>query len=157
MFKKVFTLVIFTFYFVPSFSQTVEYGGLKWYTDYHAAKEKAIKEHKNIVILFTGSDWCPPCMALKKEVFHNPIFQKETRNVVLVLADFPRRKRLSDEQARKNKLLATRFLGRGGLPTMIALDPVNEEIIDRIVGYNFYKHDIQPHVEFIKKAAKSIN
>ncbi len=134
---------------------TVEYGGLRWYLDYDQAVRVAKKENKPVVILFTGSDWCMPCKALKKEVFLNPVFQKEARKVILVIADFPRRKEISAEQKQKNRKLATLFLGRSGLPTMVAVDWKTGEVLRKITGYNFYKHDIQPHVNFIKFAITS--
>ena len=40
-----------------------------WMTDFEAAKVKAKAENKPMLLSFTGSDWCPPCMALKKNVF----------------------------------------------------------------------------------------
>ena len=138
-------------------AQTVEYGGLKWFTDFEKAKKTAIKENKNIVILFTGSDWCRPCMALKKEVFPNKIFKEYAQQTVLVLADFPRRKKLPEEQVKTNRKLASQFLRSGGFPTMVGIDPESEEIISTIVGYNFIKHDVQPHVRFIKKIVEINN
>jgi thioredoxin-related protein len=133
-----------------SAQQTIEYGGLTWYLNYDEAKAVAKKENKPIVILFTGSDWCPPCKALKKEVLPNPLFRKEAGKVILVLADFPRRKQLSPEQTRHNRTLASLFLGRSGLPTMVAVDWRTGTVIRKITGYNFYKHDIQPHLNFIR-------
>jgi len=131
--------------------KTVEYGGLKWYLDYDEARAVAQKQHKPIVILFTGSDWCPPCKALRREVFPNPEFQKKADKVILVLADFPRRKPMPQEQMNKNRRLASLFLGRSGLPTMVGVDWRKGEILNKITGYNFYKHDIQPHLNFIEQ------
>ncbi|NPA42834.1 MAG: thioredoxin fold domain-containing protein, partial [Chlorobi bacterium] len=131
---------IFTFFLIfaaLAFShaqQTVEYGGLQWYLDYEEAKAVAQKEGKPIVILFTGSDWCAPCKALRREVFPHPEFQKEARGVVLVMADFPRFKPLPAGQYRKNKELAARFLGRSGLPTMVAVDWRTGKVIRKITG-----------------------
>ena len=39
-----------------------------WLVDFEAAKQQAAKEGKSILMEFTGSDWCPPCIALKKKV-----------------------------------------------------------------------------------------
>ncbi len=149
--KKLFTVALFLIGASYFFAQnTIEYGGLNWYLDYDQAKEVAKKENKPIIILFTGSDWCPPCKALKKEVLPNEVFKKEVANAVLVLADFPRRKAIPEEQLQKNRQLATLFLGRSGLPTMISVDWRTNEILRKISGYNFYKHDVRPHVNFVK-------
>ena len=41
----------------------------KWYQNYNQAKELAKKENKYMLMDFTGSDWCPWCKKLSKEVF----------------------------------------------------------------------------------------
>ncbi len=35
--------------------------------DANAAIERAVKEDKELILLFTGSDWCPPCKKLEAE------------------------------------------------------------------------------------------
>jgi len=145
-------LALIIVYLGPFFAlaqKTVVYGGITWYLDYNEARKIALSEHKPIVILFTGSDWCPPCKALHNEVLPNKMFQDEAKGIIWVLADFPRRKPMSDEQKSRNRQLAMRFLGRGGLPTMVAVNPQTQTEIRRISGYNFYKHDIQPHINFL--------
>ncbi|NPA46688.1 MAG: thioredoxin family protein [Chlorobi bacterium] len=149
-------VMIYAGQFFVNAQQTKEYGGLTWYLDYEQAKKIAIKEHKPIIILFTGSDWCPPCMALKKEVLPNPEFKKYAKDVILVLADFPRRTRLAPGQQQKNRALAAKFLGRSGLPTMVGVDPRTDSIISHITGYNFYSHNIGPHIQFIQKVIKAV-
>ena len=42
---------------------------IKWQNDMTQAAELAKKEKKPILILFTGSDWCPPCMKMAKETW----------------------------------------------------------------------------------------
>ena len=39
-----------------------------WLVDFEKAKTQAAKEGKPILMEFTGSDWCPPCKALHKNV-----------------------------------------------------------------------------------------
>ena len=39
-----------------------------WLVDFEKAKAQAAKEGKPILMEFTGSDWCPPCKALHKNV-----------------------------------------------------------------------------------------
>ncbi len=146
--------LLLMFAFKLQAQQTVEYGGLTWYTDYNQAKAVAKQENKPIVILFTGSDWCPPCKALRAEVLPNKIFRDLAENVVLVIADFPRRKPMSQAQKQKNRLLAAKFLGRNGLPTMVAVDWRTDTVLNHITGYNFYRHDINPHIQFLKAVIK---
>ena len=40
-----------------------------WMTDFEKAKKKAMNENKNIIIDFSGSDWCSWCIKLDEEVF----------------------------------------------------------------------------------------
>ena len=64
-----------------------------WITDMDAAKKQAAEQKKDLMIEFTGSDWCPPCMQLRANVFSKPDFQKEAqKNFVLVELDYPRGK-----------------------------------------------------------------
>ena len=56
-----------------------------WITDMDAAKKQAAEQKKDLMIEFTGSDWCPPCMQNDANVFSKPDFQKEAqKNFVLV-------------------------------------------------------------------------
>ena len=67
-----------------------------WITDMDAAKKQAAEQKKDLMIEFTGSDWCPPCMQLRANVFSKPDFQKEAqKNFVLVELDYPRGKEQS--------------------------------------------------------------
>ena len=48
-----------------AFSNTLE----GWTTDLDEAFKKAKSENKSVLVEFTGSDWCPPCIAMRKNVF----------------------------------------------------------------------------------------
>jgi thioredoxin-related protein len=94
-----------------------------WGDNFEAAKTQAKKEGKDILIDFTGSDWCGWCIKLKKEVFSTPEFEAAApKKFVLVEADFPRNKaKLSaDVQAQNNKL--QQQFGVQGFPTIYLLD-----------------------------------
>ena len=47
-----------------------------WLTNYDAALKQAAKEKKAILVLFTGSDWCPPCMQLERKILSHKDFLK---------------------------------------------------------------------------------
>src|SRR5689334_23913829 len=51
----------------PSPAEEKAAAELNWLTDFNAAKERARTEKKLVLINFTGSDWCPPCMRLRSE------------------------------------------------------------------------------------------
>jgi len=50
------------------FAISVAHAG-DYLTDLEAGKTKAAAEKKALLVKFTGSDWCPPCKALNKNVF----------------------------------------------------------------------------------------
>jgi hypothetical protein len=40
-----------------------------WKIDFEAAKKLASDQDKNIIIVFSGSDWCAPCIKLDKNIW----------------------------------------------------------------------------------------
>jgi thioredoxin-related protein len=106
----------------------------EWLTDLAKAQEKAKAEKKMVLMDFTGSDWCPPCKALHKNVLTSPEFSKFAKeNLVLVELDFPRSKQQSAELKAANKELSKKY-GIRGYPTIIVLDAEGKEVF-RKVGY----------------------
>jgi protein disulfide-isomerase len=97
-------------------------GDLNWLTDLRKAQEQAKSDHKLVLINFTGSDWCPWCIRLDREVFSKPEFATYAKDhLVLVVADFPRSKPLSDDVRKHNEELADRFEIQG-FPTIVVLN-----------------------------------
>jgi thioredoxin-related protein len=97
-----------------------------WETDFENAKKKAETEHKLILMNFSGSDWCIPCIRLHDEIFENISFKRfADSNLVLINADFPRLKKnqLSKEQQKKNDKLADKYNPQGSFPFTLLLDP----------------------------------
>ncbi len=96
-----------------------------WLTDFKEAKQLALNEHKNILMLFQGSDWCSVCMRLDKEILSKEEFlQKAKEQYVFLKVDFPRRKAnaLSKEQQEKNSQLAEEYNPNGYFPMVVILD-----------------------------------
>ncbi len=111
-----------------------------WMEDYAAAVTQAQKEHKVLLLDFTGSDWCPACMELAKTVFASPEFAAwANKNVVLVEVDFPNEKAQTAAVRKQNKALAEKF-GIQAFPTILLLDASGKEIA-RTVGYDGSKAD----------------
>jgi thioredoxin-related protein len=93
-----------------------------WLTDYEAAKKQAAKEGKDILMDFTGSDWCGWCIRLKKEVFSQETFKKEApKHFVLLELDFPRSKQLEPKLKAQNNMLRDQFAVQG-YPTIMLTD-----------------------------------
>jgi thioredoxin-related protein len=103
-----------------------------WETDFEKAKQKAAAEHRYILLNFSGSDWCGPCINLHREIFEAAAFKEfAENNLVLVNADFPRLKKnqLAKDQQKKNDLLADKYNGQGHFPYTVLLD-VSGKIIN---------------------------
>lgn len=95
-----------------------------WETDFEKAKQLAEKEHKLILLNFSGSDWCGPCIRMHDEIFENEIFKSYSKDhLVLLNADFPRLKKnqLSREQQKHNDALADRYNAKGIFPLTVLL------------------------------------
>ena len=124
------TFLFSTLLFISSslFSQVQK---LTWHTDLEKAIEISTKERKNLMLFFTGSDWCGWCIRLQKEVFYKPEFiEWANKNVILVDIDFPRNKsKQSIELQQQNNLLQQQF-GVQGYPTIHFVRP--EKIDGRI-------------------------
>ena len=98
---------------------------LKWETDFETAKKMAAENHQLILLNFSGSDWCAPCVATKKNYFDSDTFNAMAKDhLVLLNADFPRKKKnqLSDDQTKKNEALADKYNKEGNFPLTLLLD-----------------------------------
>lgn len=86
---------------------------------------KAKQEHKKVLLYFSGSDWCAPCIKFKKTFIQNEAFQSfASENLIVVNADFPRLKKnsLSAEQTTENEKLADKYNTNGIFPLVLVLD-----------------------------------
>lgn len=94
-----------------------------WKTDFSAAQKLAKTNDQPLLVSFTGSDWCPPCIALEKEVFEVPNFIKEaSSDFVLVKIDFPQKSQQSKAEKRQNEKLAKKY-GVTSFPTVLLIRP----------------------------------
>ena len=105
-----------------------------WLTDLDAAKAQAVKENKPVLVDFTGSDWCPPCKALHKNVFQSAEFAAVASKYVLVELDYPKSKPQAPELKAKNAELSKRF-GISGFPTVLLIDGKSGEVFGKTVGF----------------------
>ncbi len=106
-----------------------------WLTQIEEAKAEAQANDQPIIMLFSGSDWCRPCMAMKNRVLDNEVFTDFAKdNVVLLEVDFPRKKqnKLSPAQTQHNNGLAEKYAPKV-FPTLVIIDSNGQEI-DRM-GY----------------------
>ena len=96
-----------------------------WNYNFDEAVSLAQNEDKNIIIVFSGSDWCAPCIKLEKNIWQSEVFKNESeKEWVLVKANFPRKKanELPKEQTEHNRKLAEKYNVEGSFPLVVVLD-----------------------------------
>ncbi|MBE6356998.1 MAG: DUF255 domain-containing protein [Lentisphaerae bacterium] len=105
-----------------------------WTIDYDAALKEARQSGKNVLILFTASDWCSWCKRLRKDVLTKNSFEKYAKDhLVLVYFDFPHRNKLTQRQMGIQQGLAAKFKV-DGFPTTVVVDPEGKKLLT-IPGY----------------------
>lgn len=96
-----------------------------WHHNLPEAQMIAQKEHKYILLNFSGSDWCGPCIRMKKEIFESdPFREMADTELVLVNVDFPRYKKNQPtaEQQKINNAIADRYNPLGKFPLTLLLN-----------------------------------
>jgi|ERR1700731_1270655 len=109
----------------------------EWRTDYDKALAEAKAANKYVLLDFNGSDWCGPCIEMKKVAFSKPaFFTYASTNLVLVDVDYPRKKKLPESVTKQNERLAKQYdIERSGYPAIVLLDP-NGKVLGRLEGYS---------------------
>ncbi|HEX7458831.1 MAG TPA: thioredoxin family protein [Ginsengibacter sp.] len=109
----------------------------QWQPNFETAKKIAKEKHELILLNFSGSDWCGPCMRLKKEILDNDVFSKMAdTSLVMLNADFPRNKKnqLEAGMRKQNEALADKYNPDGKFPFTLLLD-ADGKIIKTWDGY----------------------
>jgi protein disulfide-isomerase len=92
---------------------------LAWTENLDAALAQAKEQRKPVLIDFTGSTWCPPCIELNKEVFSTARFQEYVQGkFILVKVDFPDPVDLPPQKM----ALAEKYMPEVVFPTIVILD-----------------------------------
>jgi thioredoxin-related protein len=129
-------------------------GTSNWQLDFEAAKIEARHNNKMILLNFSGSDWCAPCIKMKKDVFDQAEFgDYADKHLVLVRADFPRHKKnkLSDKQTNHNEALAEKYNPQGKFPLTLLLN-AEGKVIQTWDGFSGGSAG-----EFVKQLDKNIH
>lgn len=86
------------------------------------AFEQARASQRPVLLVFSGSDWCAPCIRL-----HNNILSKESflsyaaDHFIVLKADFPQRKKLPQTIVDQNEKLAEQFNAKGQFPHLVLI------------------------------------
>jgi len=111
----------------------VAYGGVPegWTDNFNVALSQARQEKKLVLVLFTGSDWCPYCVQLHEKVLSQKDFKSfAEQNLVLLYLDFPRKSKADNQK--RNQRLAKKYRIRS-FPTTVLTDANGREF-SRING-----------------------
>ena len=93
-----------------------------WTENATEALAQAAKEKKDLLIDFTGSDWCGWCIRLDREVFSQPAFVAQApKQFVFLKIDFPRSTPQSEELKKQNQEWQAKYPVRG-YPTIVLAD-----------------------------------
>ena len=100
--QKILFAGVFLFAAVSCFA--AEYKA-EWSENYLQARKAAAAKKIPMLILFSGSDWCPPCMRLDKNILDTKEFASYAGKgkFVLFKADFPRTKKKPAAIAQQNQ------------------------------------------------------
>jgi thioredoxin-related protein len=131
--------------------------GFNWLTNFDQAKTEATQSKKYIILYFSGSDWCAPCIRLKTEIFESAAFTEFAEdNLVLANADFPRLKKnqLDKTQIKHNEALADKYNPEGKFPLTILLDASGRSMKQ---WDGFPQKSAEQFVDEIKKALDAAN
>lgn len=99
-------------------------GAEEWGTDLPQGLATAAAEGRPVLVEFTGSDWCPPCMIVRSKYLPTKEFKDfvEKNKLVLVELDYPQgANKVSPEVRRERDKIATAYQ-INAFPTMLVLD-----------------------------------
>lgn len=113
-----------SFCFILFFLGALNVQSQVWNTDFEKAQTTAQLKNQNILLVFSGSDWCAPCIKLEKSIFNSETFKTESEQWVLAKADFPKKKSnaLSENLRLQNEKLAEKYNIEGNFPLVVILD-----------------------------------
>ena len=132
-------------FFLAILMTSISYGQ-SWKANFEEAKAMAVQEDKNILLVFSGSDWCAPCIKLDKVVWQSEDFKKEAeKNWIIYKADFPKKRtnQLTPELTEANKKLAEKYNKNGSFPLVVLLDKSG-----KVIGMTGFKN--VSAIEYIK-------
>lgn len=126
-------VMVLMFLFVVSFGYSQD-----WKTNLDLVKKEAVSQNKPILLVFSGSDWCAPCIKLDKSIWQSAEFKEyAATNLVLERADFPKKKQnqLHPDLKKQNEGLADMYNKDGIFPLVVVLDSKG-----KVLGKTSYKN-----------------
>lgn len=119
-----------------------------WSSDLDKSLKLAKAENKSLLVEFTGSDWCPPCIAMRKNVFSKKEFvEAASKNYILVEVDMPQG---NEALAKKNAPLVEKYKIEG-YPTVILMKPDGTEFTRFFASQHPTLEAFLKHIEDARK------
>lgn len=111
--------------------------GGEWMKNVDDALAKAKESKKPVMVEFTGSDWCPPCIMMHEKVFSKKSFlTKASEKFILVKIDIPK---ADPELSKKNQKVLKKYKVQG-VPTVILFGADGKEF-DRFTASQYPEVD----------------
>ena len=109
---------------------------------------RAKELNRPVFLVFSGSDWCVPCIRFQKDILSDSIFMRFSEDkLILLKAEFPQKKLLPPGIIIQNEQLAEKYNPKGLFPHLLLLNP-NGEVIATL-----YSEQQSPK-EFIEQIKK---
>jgi thioredoxin-related protein len=95
------------------------------------AFDLAKQSGKKVMLVFSGSDWCIPCIQCNKTILSDSSFLHFAGdNLILLEADFPQRKKIAAPLRLQYDSLAAAFNPDGTFPHVVLLSPEKKLMTD---------------------------
>lgn len=127
-------LILCFFLFFSAISWSTDNENNKWIDEYATARRVANEEDKPLLVFFSGSDWCKPCIKLKKHIVDTGQFQLlASDEFVLYNADFPINKKQKKTTIKQNEELAEKYNKEGLFPKIVIVSIQGDVLAE--IGY----------------------
>ncbi|WP_340063645.1 thioredoxin family protein [Ascidiimonas aurantiaca] len=122
----------------------------EWVDNYDTAIALAKEKEQPIVMVFSGSDWCGPCILMDKKIWQTETFKEyASDNLIMLKVDFPKKKanQLSKELQEQNNKLARKYNRKGYIPLVVVLNAKG-----KVLGTTGFERKMSPEtlIELLK-------
>jgi len=109
---------------------------ITWLENLEEGILEAKKNNKEIILLFSGSDWCKPCIELKSNVLNSTHFKQKTiEKYTFVNIDLKRNQSdITKKEISYRERMFEQYNPNGYFPYLLVLNS-NGEILKTINGY----------------------
>jgi len=115
------------------------------------AFQQSAQSGKNVLLVFSGSDWCIPCIQFEKKILSDPAFEAfATQNLIVLKADFPQKKKIPEILKSQYEALADQYNPTGNFPYIILISP-DKKLLGNFI---YQQQSVATFISDLKKAAR---